>query len=211
MNNAILIQQVYSGSPYSNLLRLSFSRHCDYAMRHKMDMQIVMSDVDPSFDQMRGSWAKIALIRNALEGGYPSVFWVDADALIVDRDTDLRTVFDEMGDSLIGACQHPGPPIHLNVGVMFYKNSPRTIDFVRAWLAQANEPNGRWMEQGVFNQMRESPDWADVVCRVGDKWNATYYAGTDCDNPIIRGYHGAASITPVMRFQAMRADLAKVK
>jgi len=119
-------------------------------------------------------------------------------------------VFAEMGEASIGACQHPGPPVHLNVGVTFWRNTERARQFAATWLEAEPTTRGGWLEQGVFNAMCVDEKWNGIVCRVGDKWNATHYAGTDRADAVIRGYHGPAAFTPLMRFQAMQSDLAGV-
>lgn len=210
MNKSLILQQVFSQSDYANMLRLTFPRHMDYALRHKMDFKCLMSDVLTKFDQMVGSWAKIVLIAEALAAGYEHVFWLDADAMIWNLGADLRDVFKEMGEASIGACQHPGPPIHLNVGVTFWRNTDAARRFAATWLEAESITRGGWMEQGVFNEMSVDEKWRGVVCRVDDKWNATHYAGTDRADAIIRGYHGPGSFTALMRFQAMMSDLAGI-
>ncbi len=36
-NNAVLIQHVYSNSPYADMMRLSYQRHAAYTRAHEMD------------------------------------------------------------------------------------------------------------------------------------------------------------------------------
>lgn len=212
-NNGIIIQQVYSHSSYANMLRLSYPRHMDYALRHKFDFNCLMCDVIKGhprkpwmgFDEPLGGWSKIWLIQDALESGYEYVCWVDADALIYDLSVNLRDAFNEF--EYIGACQHPGPPVHLNVGVVFYRNTETTCKFIAEWKDAYGKPCDNWMEQGVFNALSVK---LGVVTRINDKWNATHNAGTDVEHPVILGYHGPAQFTPIMRFQAMIADLARV-
>jgi hypothetical protein len=184
-----------------------------------MDYQVIMSHVikDHPFVLYKGDphaplggWAKIALIRDAFTEGYPYVVWIDADALIWDLKVDLRDVYKEMGEACVGACQHPGPPIHLNVGVEYWRNTDRAKEFVAAWIAEKDVPHDGWLEQGVFNRMSTDLKWAGIVTRVSDKWNATKMAGTDVPDAVIKGYHGPGNYTPLMRFQAMQADLARV-
>jgi galactosyl transferase GMA12/MNN10 family len=214
MNNAIILQQVYSQSPYANMLRLSFARHMEYACKHKFDMQVQMTDitkdhptcfVDGALAPM-GAWAKLFIIRDALRAGYEYVCWIDADALIFDTSVDLREAFKEFDH--IGACQHPGPPVHLNVGVVYYRNTQPARDFVEKWISYYGDKTlDGWMEQGVFNRLTAETGF---VKRIDDRWNATHYAGTDVAHPVILGYHGPAAYTPFMRFQAMMSDMARV-
>ena len=214
MNNAIILQQVYSQSPYANMLRLSFARHMDYALRHSFDFQCQMTDITKDHPMCLlngqpapfGAWAKLFIIRDALKAGYEYVCWVDADALIFDMATDLRDAFKEFDH--IGACQHPGPPPHLNVGVVYYRNTQPTRDFVDTWIEHYGRKDlDNWMEQGVFNRLTAE---TGIVARIDDKWNATHFAGTDVAHPVVIGYHGSAIYTPLMRFQSMLADLARV-
>jgi hypothetical protein len=212
MNDAILLQQVYSGSEYGNMLRLSFPRHMDYCLRHKFDYQCIMGDIikdHPTCQYLGrtaplGAWAKIYLIRDALAIGYEYVCWLDADALIYDLTADLRDAFKEFEH--IGACQHPGPPVHLNVGVAFYRNTEPARKFIESWLDAYGKPTDGWIEQGIFNKLSEQ---TGIVKRMDDKWNATHNAQTDVKAPVILGYHGPAQFTPMMRFQAMLADIAR--
>ena len=218
-NDLMIIQQVYSRSNYANMLKLTMVRHLEYAMRHRMDYQAIMCNVvknhpfqpylgDPEVPW--GGWAKIVLIREALAAGYPYVVWIDADAIIWNTQADLRDVYKEMGDASVGACQHPGPPVHLNVGVEYWRNTDRAKEFVVEWLSHIDGRYDNWLEQGVFNKMHADPQWAGIVARVNDKWNATKMAGTDVPDAIVRGYHGSINYTPLMRFQAMQADLASM-
>jgi len=216
MKDAIILQQVFSGSQYANMLRLSFNRHCEYAMRHGFDLQVVMANFKPIEAVMHpggfpaGQWAKVFMIRDALDAGYEFIAWIDADALIYDMKIDLRDVRAEMGESEMGACEHPNP-MHLNTGVLYIRNTERARKFVAEWLSKMHSPNeDGWHEQGFFNKMRLEPEWQGVICKVSDKWNATYVAGTDCADAVVKGYHGGPDFTALMRFQAMQADLARV-
>lgn len=215
MNDAIILQQVYSQSPYANMLRLSFPRHMDYALKWRFDFQCQASDMIRDIPMCifngaltpMGAWAKLFVIRDALKAGYEYVCWIDADALIFDMDTDLREALKEFDH--IGACQHPGPPVHLNVGVMYFRNTEQTRDFVERWTGyykRSSELNN-WFEQGVFNQLGAE---TGITKRIHDKWNATRFAGTNVPNPVVIGYHGSSVYTPLMRFQSMLADLARV-
>jgi len=121
--------------------------------------------------------------------------WLDADALIWDMKADLRDAYQEMGGASIGACQHPGPPAHLNVGVEYWRNTEVAREFAVAWLAEMDRPHDGWLEQGVFNKMVSAPEWAGTVVRISDKWNATAMAGTDVPTRSLR----AITALPVTR------------
>jgi len=198
MNNACIVQQVYSNSPYIAMLQLTIVRHLNYAAKHKIDYWSIISDVSDKLGGVgNGGWAKISLITNALKT-HDYVFWIDADAAIVDHSVDLRTAFN---GGLIGACQHPGPPVHLNVGVMFFYRDDRTFKFLDAWLRRwpGELP---WMEQGAFNVIaREN---RDIIFRMDDKWNSTVNV-TEVVNPVIAAWHGP--FTPDHRLKMMKEAL----
>jgi hypothetical protein len=212
-NDAVLIQQVYSNaigfqgvpaSVFSNMARLTFNRHSAYAMAHKMDYYNIMGNIHSELIPEAGSWAKAALIRDALVNGYQYVFWIDADAGIVDMRTDLR---DAVKDCEWGACVHDpaksawlkkcGVEKHINVGVMYIKNTEGSKKFADMWLAKYPGIH-RWAEQGAFNDMvKEYPGY---ITAIDDKWNATIRVN-EVENPVVYGWHG---ITYAERYAGMK-------
>jgi hypothetical protein len=208
-NDAIIIQHCYSNSEYANMLRLSYSRHCQYALMHKFDYWALVGNVyQPPIEDHPGAWEKIYWVRQAFSYGYQFVAWLDADSLIVDMKADLRDAL--KGGVQIGACQHPGPPVHLNVGVMYFANTQAVNDFITEWLNHMNDPVRGWAEQGWFNELSQGEKHKGVVGRIDDIWNATYHAGTNRPNSVVLGFHGPAAIGPLARFQAMQSALASV-
>ena len=198
MNNAVILQQCNTdGDLVRQCLRLSFPRHSAYAGAWKMDYRVTIGDV--AHEQLRGAWHKIYMLRDALIEGYEYAFWIDCDAAIYDFSTDLRTAFDGKKGS-IGACIHDanGIPKHLNVGVLFVKNTPETLDFLNDWI---NEYPGdlQWMEQGSFNKLAELHK--DIVFQMDDKFNATINVNM-VDKPVVYGWHG---VNPWLA----RADMMK--
>lgn len=199
--NAILIQQVYpmeTGS-LKPLLDLTFQRNRDYCIRWQMEYQCLESLASPNYaDLTAGSWAKIELVKLALDKGYQYVIWMDADALIKDLDTDLR----EGCVDGIGACWHRIPQLHhWNVGVLYYTNTKLVREFVDAWLAQYPGPRDGWNEQGVFNKLAMQ---SKVVQTISDKWNATLNYSMVPD-AVVLGYHGYG--TADERLAAMKDTL----
>jgi hypothetical protein len=202
MNNALIIQQVNTdGGIFKDMLRLTFLRHSAYANAHKMDYSVKIGDIAP--EQLRGAWHKIYLLRDALLAGYEYAFWIDADAAITGVDVDLRTAFDGK-DANILACVHDAHGIskHLNVGVLFVRNTPETLDFMNDWI---NEYPGdlQWMEQGSFNKLAEQ--YPDLVASMDDKFNATVDVNMVID-PVITGWHGLPVVT---RYDMMKSALAE--
>lgn len=186
MNNAIIITQSFSSAEFHDCMRLTYQRHATYARAHNMDYWHILGDIEP--DKLRGGWGKVKLIQQALAQGYDYVFWIDADAVIVDMDTDLRTAF--TGEGSIGCCVHDahGIPRHLNVGVTFVHNTPLSKEFVDEWL---NDYPGdlQWMEQGTFNKLYKVDKYAGLVFEMDNRFNSTKDVN-EAKAPVIAGFHG---------------------
>ena len=202
INNAVIIQQVYANTfgslkipsaVFNNMLRMTYLRHSAYAIAHKMDYWNINGDYAPEMLSEAGSWAKVAMIDDCLKKGYEYVFWIDADAAIVDFGTDLR---DAVKDCEWGACEHDPEKSawlkqnnvqkHINVGVMYIKSTPGTKKFVELWRGAYPGPP-RWAEQGAFNKLME--EYPGVVKVIDDKWNSTVKV-SEVPNPVVMGYHG---------------------
>ena len=215
INDSALLQHVYANYAgpfmipsgcFNNLLRMSYLRHSAYAIAHKMDYYNIQADSYPELLAEGGAWAKVAMMKEALDKGYKYVFWVDADALIMDFSVDLR---DAVKDCEIGACIHDpdksewlkknGILKHINIGVIYLKNTPGTKKFVDLWLAAYPGPE-RWADQGAFNKLME--EYPGVVKPIDDKWNATVKVN-EVEKPVIKGYHG---VPYAERYTMMKAE-----
>ena len=212
--NAVILQHIYSNSSvivgdnaFGDMLRLSYQRHAAYACAHAMDFWCFQGGVHTEMPGEAGAWAKIWLMKDALKD-YEYVFWIDADAAIMDFETDLR---DAVKDINIGACIHDpakseylrqfGIDKHINVGVMYLRNTDLTKQFVDKWIASYPGPV-RWADQGAFNNLIvEMPDAVSVI---DDKWNATVNVSM-VDKPVVMGWHGIAPA--VNRFLQMKQVL----
>jgi hypothetical protein len=218
-NDAILIQTCFSTNPrgeyghyagtFYDMLRLVYPRHSAYARAHQMDYWHIMSDVHPEMEH--GAWPKIWLMLDALEAGYQYVAYLDTDAVVWNMDCDLRDALPE--GALIGACVHDPEksaylracevPRHHNVGVLYARNDPLTVQFLRDWLAAYPAPD-RWQEQGVFNNLIEDERYAPYVATLDDTWNATVNVNM-VNQPNVLAWHG---IMPVeKRLDVMRGVL----
>ncbi len=206
-NNAVIIQNVYSNSCFSDMLRLCIQRHMAYSNAYKMDYWALQGGMQRDMLPEAGAWGKVKLMKMALDDGYDYVFWIDADAAIMDFGTDLR---DSVKDIHIGACVHdPAKSAylkslnierHINVGVMYLRNTEETRSFIQKWY-DSYPGVVRWAEQGSFNiLMKENPG---IVTEIDDKWNATVNVNM-VEKPVVKGYHGV--VPYINRFNLMRAD-----
>ena len=200
MNDALIIQMCNSSGEFFDSMRLTYQRHATYALSHKMDYWHIMGDMCP--DRLRGGWDKVNIINKALEAGYEKIFWIDADACIVDMQADIRDGL--IGD--IGACIHDanGIPKHHNVGVLFIKNGEKMREFFTDWW-NSYPGTVQWMEQGAFNDLLASEKYKDLLFQLDDRYNATVNVNM-VQNPVIIGWHGVRPLT--LRYSMMR-DVCK--
>ncbi len=200
MNNAILIQQAYPGLGFDKMLALTEPHHRAYCEKHGIDYQCVYDNVF-EHDPVLGSWAKIELIKQALAKEYDYVFWLDADTLIVDMETDLS---EAIAPFSIGACWQRIPQLHhWNVGALYVDNCIETAEFINEWLQAYPSPNN-WNEQGVFNRMAMQ---GKTVVTISDKWNATVQV-SEVPDAVVLGFHGQGN--PEYRLQLMRDTFNKL-
>lgn len=188
MNDAVVVQHIVSGSAYRACLGVTVGRHLEYTARHAMDYCLIEADVN-GWDAARGHWGEVALIERFTRD-YRYVFYVDADAAIYDLDVDLREAFaheDERAGIL--AVQHPGPPVHLNTGVLYVRHAAGLSEFLDLWL-DGYPGCAPWWEQGVFNAMARGEP---LVGRIGLRWNSTWNIA-EAAEPIVIAWHGNHSI-----------------
>ena len=202
MNNAVLIQQIYPNTPGVAMLELTRAHHKAYCDKWHMDYWCKFENPQEEFDPLKGSWGKIELIRCALDEGYEYVFWLDADTLIVDFETDLR---DAVQCNKIGACWHRIPQMnHWNVGALYLDNEYATRTFINEW-RKTYPGSPQWMEQGEFNRLaRENR----TVVTLSDKWNATLDVNIVPD-AVVLGFHGQGDTA--YRVKLMQQAMERLK
>lgn len=195
MNNAVLIQQAYPGKGFEPMIELTRERNAEYCKRFGFDYEVHIDAVNPEWQIEQGGWAKLLLIRDALQKGYKYVVWLDADAMIYDLNTDLR----DGCPNGIGTCYHRIPQLnHWNVGVMLMQNTSEVRDFIAEWINQFPGAKDGWFEQGVFNRLGMK---SKVVHTLSDKWNATVNVSMVPD-AVVLGFHGHGNAK--QRFEAMK-------
>lgn len=208
-NKAVLIQCSHTMPVFIEMNRLTYQRHAAYAISHGYDYWHHIGNPCPDRDS--GAWDKVKLILQAMNEGYEYIVWVDCDAAIL-GDEDLREALAGMpGD--IGACLHDanGIPAHLNVGVLYIKNTEKAHQFVQDWW-DSFPGSERWMDQGAFNELSNSEKYAGLVVRVNDRFNATVNVNM-VENPVVAGWHGVSPLAlrlHMMR-QAMNNDWLKFR
>jgi hypothetical protein len=207
MNDTILIQQVYPKLGYLPLLTENFTRNAKYCEEHDIDYVVFFSE---TLDPIHGGWDKVLHVRDALKK-YKLVIWLDVDACIYDLTRDMKTVPNP--PDTIGAVRFMLPTSHLNVGVLYFRNGEKVVQFVDEWLAAFPGP-GAWHEQAVFNQMTPAnrrPNQSsfagvknETVYELPAEWNLNFNYNAN-SNPVVMGFHGFG--TADNRLAMMRKSL----
>ncbi len=190
MRDAVLLQA--GSNLHRPLLEWSEPRHRAYCERWGFDYR---PEYEPQQTERHPVWDKVLLIQAALRAGYRTVVWLDADALIVDPATDLRTAL--RWD--LGLVDHPGPPYHLNAGAIYLRNEPWLHElFGRVWDLQREHP---WQEQQILNELLEARNWSGVEV-LHARWNSTIGVN-ETPRAVVQAWHGPLS--PEERLALMQA------
>jgi hypothetical protein len=178
----LVIQQ--GDSRCGEMLELTVKRHMAYARKHNMEFWCQMGRVQSERPPV---WDKIILLQQALRKNYNLVVWIDADAMIVNLNVDLREALSEF--SHVGLCRYEGKwrdrGWHHNAGVIFVRNGPLAGKFFdEVW--NSGPSDHVWQEQDRIMDLAEKHP--GVLQTIDSRWNA--HPSSKSDRPVIKGWHG---------------------
>lgn len=126
-----------------------FKNNKAYAEKHGYDWREYWDIKDESRPP---AWSKIKYIEETLSKGYDWVFWIDADAVIMNDSIDLGKFLDDNYDFIL--CKDA---FSWNTGAWFIKNTPEALELLKqTWEAEEYIDAFLW-EQGAFmNKAYES-------------------------------------------------------
>jgi hypothetical protein len=212
----VLLLTAYDQS-FADLASLTLPRMRAYAERNKCEFRAI-TEIDSS---RPGGWLKIPPIRQALSEGFDFILWIDADALLIRNDVDIRDEVRPNHDlslSWLGpeTTDWQAPPDvvgHFNTGVMLIRNTPWAHDFfARVWASTPMDHS--WWEQATilhllgYNNLIgkgiEDPTNVDRqrVHKLDPAWNSVPGIAMAAD-PIVHHYAG---VDMSKRFDLMRTD-----
>lgn len=196
------------------------------------DLESDGAGADPS--SQRAKWAKLRLIRTALEQ-HPVVLWLDADVLLRRHDEDV-TVHLRDGHFQALALEHVPSEhrVNPNTGVWLLRSCPQAFAFLDAVQAAGQQP-GPWADQGAvlaalgwdrgderYHWARPGPgtDFLTGTSWLPPGWNQPYLGGRaegDCFNSAAASYAERPQVadphalhfmgmSPVARYRAMAAQ-----
>ena len=175
---------------------ISLSSIYKYADRHKFDVKIF----DDIATDRAVPWNKIVILQKIFSLDYDYVVWIDADALFIHYDKDIRDEI-EQGKELYMVKHFIGGKDVPNTGVMLLKNSSWSEDFLNKTWEMKKYTNHKWWENAAvmellgyqnlldggdntFNHsLLEKIKWLDL------KWN-NLPGVCETDDPIINHYAG---------------------
>jgi hypothetical protein len=152
-----------------------------YAQRHGWSVVLTSEELEPS---RPASWSKVKLIQELI-ASYDFVFWVDADAIIVDLARDLLAEVGDDADAWFA--RHPqaydADAAVLNAGVFLVRTSPFAKDLLQAmWDAEQFVDHNWWENAALLDllgysldppyaKVRES-DWESRIGVLDLAWNS---------------------------------------
>jgi hypothetical protein len=168
-----------------------------YARRHGWDMVL---RVGALADDRPISWSKIPLIKQLLES-YEEVWWIDADAAVVDLEPDIRNELEPGKDLYLTEHRWDEPAGRRcpNAGVLFVRRSDASLALLDAIWHQEHRIHHPWWENTALLDLLGYgvPDdgtppfpgpptcWTSVVKLLGLEWNSTENASRST-RPVIR-------------------------
>ena len=131
----------------------------EYCKKHSIEYFSETNDstIRGGVDQRAIQWYKIKFIQEQLKNSdVDCIVFMDADAVVVKPEKDIRDVINEHLEKDLIVASDFGPDL-VNTGVMIFKNTPWSIDFLeRVWRAGDQISRGKyrtqiWHEQTVVS------------------------------------------------------------
>jgi hypothetical protein len=166
------------------------ARHRAYCKLHGYEYR-----AEP-FQDLTDSWFRFELIHDIMRSGeYSHIFWIDADALVVDHSRDMRDTLPEWAH--LALTMHPSSSqldvVHFQTGVMYWRCCEQSLALLDRCLEAANL-NGRDKvnDQAVLNYLLHVEcDWQSGLRILTFPWNNSVH-NQPRGREIVAAWHGAA-------------------
>jgi len=119
-----------------------FKSNKSYAKKHDYDWKEYWGVID---DSRPPAWSKILYILKILEEGHDWVFWIDADAIIMNDSIPLEKFIDDEYDFIL--CKDA---FSWNTGAWFVKNSDKAKELLLYTYSKEKHIDAMFWEQGAF-------------------------------------------------------------
>jgi hypothetical protein len=174
------------GEPHIAFMRRMAPTVRYYAQRYRMD-HLLLPLYGAALDPTRpAAWSKVVLIHHLLKT-YDTVVWLDADTIVVDPGTDIRTELDPRAPMHVVA-HRLGRKTIPNTGVWICRRDPRTFELLAAIWNHTEFVNDGWWEQAALMDLigfeprervcrfRGPTLYTSSVRFLNEKWNSRYAA-----------------------------------
>lgn len=150
-------------------------------------------------------WGKFALLQKLFDAGVKDVFWMDADAVFMNQNINLKDIRSQYAEDFLFTGDGSAA---LNAGVFFLKNSEWSSEFLKkAWRICPAPVVPWWEEQGAMIVLLGggSPDdqgsWAQSFVRL-QRPCISEAETADCNNLISVEMKPHAHMVPQIMFNA---------
>jgi len=200
--------------PLGDISLRSLRHYCQWH-----DIRLTFQPLTPATRPI--SWSKIPLIQEAFRAGAEFVWWVDADALVVDPSRSIRDVI-EPGKDLYLVRHDDGRRCYPNAGVMLLRNTPWMVDVLQQIWNMEEYIDHKWWETAALTHMLSPESFAEVripddrqriddtpVKWLGQEWNSVPFVKDGrfaSSHPVIVHY---ASLPLKYRLAAIRRDFRR--
>jgi hypothetical protein len=195
--------------PHAELLEISGQTFGIYAERHGYDLALRTELAAP---ERPASWSKVLVVQELLDT-YDLVFWVDADAAIVDPSVDVADELDRRAQIGLVAHEYDGQVVP-NCGVMVVRSRRAARRFLRAVWERTSYVDHKWWENAAVLDLLGYDLEPQVVLRrpspmlrrvqfLDRAWNSVLV--DESAHPRVRHYPGRSQ---EYRVERLRRDLA---
>ena len=198
------------------LLEITRPSREDFAVRHGYE---VVEETNDLGEGRPLSWGKVRLLQR-LVASFDQVFWIDADAILVDSS---RDVADDMLGQDLGLVSHRyAGQVVPNAGVLFLRNTSWTADFLQRQWDAAEFVHHKWWDNAALlhltgftttepvQRVRDTHDGAHV-CEIPQRWNVIPQA--EAATPAIvhlPGFPHSTRLSLMSRLAADPGDAASI-
>ena len=164
-----------------------------YRYGEVFDMDVARYELDATDPPLRSSWQKIMLLRNKLDAGYQGVLWVDADAMFVRFDEDIRDLaqpgWNWVHNRYVGK---PWLCVPCTGVVAVTPEAIGTLDVL--WQMRDEHLDAPWVEQSAAHELFAWQNFSGALAdpdgqhELPARWNST--PESPADNPVI--FHAAS-------------------
>jgi len=182
-NMRYVLIQLGIGAEYEQMLSATRAIHEAYCGFHQIDYLVASGK--PAGGKAI-VWRKVELLLEAMQNGYDSAAWLDADCVIVNPEVNI---FDasRFGIAVCECFDSPTIVRHLNLGVMLASRSDEVIDFITLWNSMPSSPG--WEEQNRFNELMATRPHRDLLTILPNRFNCLE-KHMEARDPVIRAFHG---------------------